>query len=1078
MKSFSLLKKRFTGIEKNHVNCPLSRSGISRSLLFLFFFYCFIQYASAQNFPVGFSQVQVVGGITKPTVMAFSPDGRIFVAEQSGKLRVIKNGSLLATPFVQISVNSSGERGLIGVELDPDFASNHYIYLFYTVPTGKIHNRISRFTANGDVALAGSEKVILELDNLTSATNHNGGAMHFGKDGKLYVAVGENANGSNAQNLNNYLGKILRINSDGSVPAGNPFTGNESKKRIWVYGFRNPFTFSIQPNTGRMFVNDVGAGKWEEINDATTAGRNFGWPNVEGKSTNAAYINPVFAYFHGSGDGYGCAITGGTFFNPASTNYPSSFTGKYFYQEYCSNWINVLDLSVTPAARASFATGLPGAGVGLTVGNDGSLYYLSRTASALYKIIYNSNNAPAITSQPASLSITQGQTATFSASASGAQPLSYQWQKNGITISGANANSYTIASVQPANAGQYRVIVSNSAGSATSNAATLTVTAFNTPPTASITSPANHKIYRAGDVIQFSGTGSDPEEGSLPASAFSWEVVFHHDTHVHPGPSVDVSADGKSGTFEVPTEGETSANVWYELVLTVTDSKGLTSEDAVNIDPRVVTVSLASNPAGLQLNLDGQPQTTPYAEQAVSGMLLSLSAPATQTLNNTNYAFSNWTGGLGAGGSITVPDANTTYTANYTTATSGLRLPDNVPNPANGLEAAYYEGNWSILPNFTTLTPVKTNVVDLFQLNTKNRNYSYGFLFTGYVKVPSDGQYTFYTNSDDGSQLFIGSTLVVSNDGLHAAQERSGTIGLKAGFHAIKVSFFQSSGGEGLQVSYAGPGINKQIMSADDLYYNQSSGDPDFRNPDNPSNTVAGVEYDYYVGMWDNLPNFSSLTAAKSGVVNTFDISPKNLTTGYAFHYNGYVHIPTQGQYTFYTNSDDGSQLFIGSTLVVDNDGSHPLQERSGIIGLNAGYHAIEVNYFQRWGEEVLTVSYAGAGIAKQMIPASALVRNAAGNRMANASWLSEHVNSNDWTQVFPNPAKDYVTIRMYAERDTDVKVNITDVLSRNVSVSSHTVKIGPNDISVYVGRFANGLHAIAIQNGAERVVKKVMIDK
>ncbi|PIQ22611.1 MAG: hypothetical protein COW65_02180, partial [Cytophagales bacterium CG18_big_fil_WC_8_21_14_2_50_42_9] len=143
--------------------------------------------------------MQVTNGLINPTVLAFAPDGRIFVAEQGGNLRIIKNGVLLPVPLVQLNVNASGERGLIGITLDPNFTTNKYIYLYYTVPTGIIHNRVSRFTLTGDVALASSEKIILELDPLSGATNHNGGAMQFGKDGKLYIAVGENANRANAQ---------------------------------------------------------------------------------------------------------------------------------------------------------------------------------------------------------------------------------------------------------------------------------------------------------------------------------------------------------------------------------------------------------------------------------------------------------------------------------------------------------------------------------------------------------------------------------------------------------------------------------------------------------------------------------------------------------------------------------------------------------------------------------------------------------------------------------------------------------------------------------------------------------------
>ncbi|GAB2587636.1 PQQ-dependent sugar dehydrogenase [Spirosoma areae] len=358
---------------------------------------------AAQTFPANFTQVVVASGLTSPpTVIAFAPDGRAFVAQQGGNLRVIKNGNLLPDPFIRLTVDSTGERGLLGIAFDPAFSSNQYIYLYYTVPatgTVGVHNRVSRFTAMGNVVLAGSETIILELDPL-SATNHNGGSIVFGQDQKLYIGTGENANPGNSQSLDNYLGKVLRINSDGTVPAGNPFTtGSEAKKRIWSYGLRNPYTLTVQPGTGRLFVNDVGQGAWEEINDATVGGLNFGWPIVEGASTNpdhAAYTNPVYAYAHGGGDGVGCAITGGTFYNPATTRYPPAFIGTYFYQDFCSNWINVLDVSGPTAVRSPFATDLAGLIVGLTVGTDGYLYYLSLSAGAVYKITYTGENCQSL----------------------------------------------------------------------------------------------------------------------------------------------------------------------------------------------------------------------------------------------------------------------------------------------------------------------------------------------------------------------------------------------------------------------------------------------------------------------------------------------------------------------------------------------------------------------------------------------------------------------------------------------------------------------------------------------------------
>ncbi|GAB4045572.1 PQQ-dependent sugar dehydrogenase [Spirosoma litoris] len=350
--------------------------------------------AQGQTYPTSFSQVQIASGLNGGTAMAVAPDGRIFVTEQTGALRVVKNGTMLSTPVISLTVDSNGERGLIGIALDPAFTTNHYIYLYHTVPGTTAHNRISRYTTNGDVALAGSEVVILDLDPLSSATNHNGGGMVFGKDGKLYVGVGENANRVNAQNLNNYLGKVLRINPDGSAPADNPFpTGSASAQRIWAYGLRNPYTLAVQPGTGRIFVNDVGENSWEEINDATTGGHNFGWPDAEGMTctgpscaTNTSYSYPVYTYAHGTGDGVGCSITGGTFFNPTTTNYPASYVGRYFFPDYCGNWINNINLSANPATRSSFATSVPGGPVGLATGTDGNLYLLSR--GGLYKIIY------------------------------------------------------------------------------------------------------------------------------------------------------------------------------------------------------------------------------------------------------------------------------------------------------------------------------------------------------------------------------------------------------------------------------------------------------------------------------------------------------------------------------------------------------------------------------------------------------------------------------------------------------------------------------------------------------------------
>ena len=291
--------------------------------------------------------------------MEFAPDGRLFVCQQGGQLRVIKNGALLPTPFVSLTVNSAGERGLLGVAFDPNFASNGFVYVYYTATTPAIHNRVSRFTANGDVAVPGSEVVLLDLENL-GATNHNGGVIHFRPDGKLYIAVGENANARTRRRIATRLGKILRINSDGSIPADNPssfpgIAGTTSgvNRAIWAVGLRNPFTFAVQPGTGRMFINDVGA---EHL------GRDRRWHR--GPKLRLAHLRRNTARIPTSPTpcsptttpGAVCAITGGAFYNPTTQQFPAAYVGQYFFADYCAGWIRRFDPSTS--AVTDFASGI------------------------------------------------------------------------------------------------------------------------------------------------------------------------------------------------------------------------------------------------------------------------------------------------------------------------------------------------------------------------------------------------------------------------------------------------------------------------------------------------------------------------------------------------------------------------------------------------------------------------------------------------------------------------------------------------------------------------------------------------
>jgi glucose/arabinose dehydrogenase len=347
-----------------------------------------VEFGGSRTQPSGFTRNEsYVTGLSSATAFAQAPDGRLFVSQQGGAMRVVKNNALLAAPFMTLSVDANGERGLLGVALHPNFAANNLIYAYYTTTSGGTHNRISRFTASGDTVVPGSEQVLVELPALSGATNHNGGAIHFGIDGKLYVGVGENANTANSQDLSTPLGKMLRFNDDGTIPGDNPFctTPGNLACAVWAYGLRNPFTFAVQPGTGRIHINDVGAGTWEEIN-LGTPGANYGWPGSEGPTNVTGGITgPLFTYKHsaaspaGSGPGgffIGFSIAGGAFY-PSTGNFPAQYRGNYFFADYVSTFVGLIDLANGNAAY-SFGK-VSGSPVDMLVASDGALLVLTRS---------------------------------------------------------------------------------------------------------------------------------------------------------------------------------------------------------------------------------------------------------------------------------------------------------------------------------------------------------------------------------------------------------------------------------------------------------------------------------------------------------------------------------------------------------------------------------------------------------------------------------------------------------------------------------------------------------------------------
>jgi glucose/arabinose dehydrogenase len=313
--------------------------------------------------------------------MAFAPDGRLFVAEKGGALVVVDHGKLVPTPFLTVPVNTRSERGLDGVVLDPHFAQNGYVYVYYTRQQGRqVFNRLSRFTAdpaNPDAALPGSETVI--LDGIPSPTgSHNGGSMHFGADGMLYLGVGDGHMGNAvAQQGNSPLGKVLRLNTQAPPVRFRP-------SLIFARGFRNPFTSGFDPVTGLFYVNDVGEDTWEEVN-RLRRGANYGWPTCEGACGVPGTVNPVYQYRHFRVNGNpSSAITGGVFYRGPQL---PGLQGAYFFGDFAKGYIWVMPQG-NPRRALTVTTTATGVD-DLDLAPDGSLAYLSFQTGSVFALNFN-----------------------------------------------------------------------------------------------------------------------------------------------------------------------------------------------------------------------------------------------------------------------------------------------------------------------------------------------------------------------------------------------------------------------------------------------------------------------------------------------------------------------------------------------------------------------------------------------------------------------------------------------------------------------------------------------------------------
>ena len=680
---------------------------------------------AATTLPSSFDD-QLLASTAKPIALAFTPDGRMLVATQPGQLRVYKNGTLLQTPALNISskICTNSERGMLGVAVDPNFSTNNYIYLSYSYnkfgvcPTGQPTNannpvnRVSRFVMSGDTVDPATEKVL--IDNIPSPTGaHNAGDLHFGKDGYLYVTVGDGncdykgdsgCAGANDASRDRHilLGKVLRITRDGGIPSTNPYTGTSSARcnltgrtdpgkncqETFAWGLRNPFRFAFDPNaTGtRFFINDVGQNAWEEV-DTGKSGADYAWNLCEGAQDNpdragsvdctaAPYTPPVHQYSHSS---TGCAsVTGGAFV--PNGVWPASYDNSYLLGDYvCNKIFKLTPVSGGGFTRTEFASGMGGGGpTAMTFGPHGSskaLYYTTyANGGEIHRISYTAGNQ----SPAASVKTTSANygpiplTVSFDGSASkdpdGNTPLTYLWNFGDGSVPTETTTPTTSHTYNTAGTYTAELKVRDAHG-AVSAPATVKVFPGNTPPEPTMESPASTKLFKVGEQVTLRGSASDAQDGSLADNALSWEVRrWHNGNHWHPF----FLATGNNLTFNAPPPEDllsTGTGNHLEIRLTATDSQGLSKTLTQNLQPNRVNLTFQSNPSGLSLLVNGTKFTASRTFVSWEGYKLTVNALSPQTLSGKTYIFAFWSNGKGQRHDVITEAASSTYTAYFKACT-------------------------------------------------------------------------------------------------------------------------------------------------------------------------------------------------------------------------------------------------------------------------------------------------------------------------------------------------------------------------------------------------------------------------
>jgi glucose/arabinose dehydrogenase len=984
----------------------------------------------------GFTEDVVVGGLPFATAIDWAPDGRMFIALKSGVVRIFQNGSLRSTPFIDISdrVNDHHDRGMLGIAVHPDFPDQPYVYLLYTYdPPGTTNNgtggrvaQLLRVTADQaqdyNVAKTTDRVVLLgtnsTLENIGDPANgrdiskascmvgksmsnppvedcipadensHTIGTVMFGNDGSLFVGTGDGSNYGGVDpralrslNLDSMAGKIMRINPmTGAGLPDNPFyqaaNPNSNRSKIWNYGLRNPFRWTIHPTTNEPYIGDVGWNGWEEIN--TGKGANFGWPCYEGgvvsgggaesgnttslqqgsyrtnSGTSAACAalyaqglgavqRPAFAYNHAAG---GASANAGAFYS--GTTYPAQYRNALFILDYNRRWIRYLTFDTNGAATVNnFAAENTSNGpVHLAAGPDTNLYVViyRSSGSEIRRIRYVSGgNTPPTTIIEATPTVgTAPLTVEFSSNGSfdpDAQPLTYSWNFGDGTTSTLPNPTHTYTTPGTFNA---TLTVAEATAPFASTTRDVVITVGNSPPRSTITAPVDGATYQIGDVITYSGSGTDGGQ-PVPPAQLSWELRNHHNEHVH----FDSLGTGAGGSFVVDEHGD---NTRYELCLTTTDSQGSNDTQCVNLYPRKTQYTLDSEPVGMLINYqdEGIEQAAPYLINPIVNSQQVISVDPIQQ----SRSFVRWSDGVTSPSrEFLVGTTPMTFTAIYENKTPVSVI---AATPISGTAplAVVFNGSASSDPENDILT---------YQWN-------FGDGGTSILENPS------HTYSAPGAYTAV----LTVTDKLGATATDTQLVNVQSAAPTNTPTSTPTNTPTGTPTRTP---TNMPTAAVTNTPTNTPMSTPTGTLTSTPTATATpsagggtGLRGEYY-------DNRNLTTLMRTRVDPTVDFNwgsgapdPAMGADTFSVRWTGQVMPQYTETYTFYTRTDDGARLWVNGQLLIDKWINQSVKEWGGAITLQAGVkYNIRFEYYENGGSAVAQLSWASASQPKQIIPQSRL---------------------------------------------------------------------------------------------------------